>query len=115
MPYYTFLCQNCERDEDMYFRMADVQQTIRCSECGGDMKRMFYAPQISVRQPYVTSHITGDPVEITSAKQEKELCEAHGVTRLMDSESSHIKKPKKTMPTIGQQYQELGRIAVTSK
>lgn len=36
MPIYSFVCPECGNQEDLYYRMADVPETVKCF-CAGDM------------------------------------------------------------------------------
>jgi len=36
MPIYAFVCPECGNQEDLYYKMADVPETIKCF-CAGDM------------------------------------------------------------------------------
>lgn len=48
MPIYEHICHECERTEDVYYKM-DQRPTITCGECGGAMPR-HYTP-VSVVGP----------------------------------------------------------------
>ena len=47
---------------------------------------------ISVRNSFVTKDITGEPVRITSAKEEEKLCNEFGVARYDDYKKSFKEK-----------------------
>lgn len=114
MPTYTYYCKKCNHEEDHIFPMRGTPDRLVHIGCGETMRRIFKAPQVHVRQPYVTSNITGEPVEIRSARQEEDLCNRHGVARIMDGESSVVKKKPNKMPHIAETYQKLGAISVNS-
>ena len=75
---YTARCRDCCREEDFHSSVADRDNTPEC--CNQPMRRILTAPNINPDVDYVTSDITGDPVHITSRRQQRQLCEKHGVT-----------------------------------
>lgn len=57
--------------------------------CGAEMERDYmdeHARHVpSSGFPYVTSNITGSPIEVTDLGHERELCRIHGVTKRDDA------------------------------
>ena len=77
---YEFRCQECKREDTMLMPVADMEAGIAPECCGGKMRKILSLPRINPDVDYVTSDITGDPVHITSRRQQRQLCEKYGVT-----------------------------------
>lgn len=86
MPVYTYICKRCAKASDLVCSIRQRRPKRRRCVCGGTSTRHFTVPQVSFFKPYVTSNITGEPIEISSAGQEDEVCNRHGLARLLDSE-----------------------------
>ena len=129
MPMYTYSCSNdeCNGVDYLVSHMNEHRPTWkRCSLCGKRAHRTYEAPQLAIFHPYVTPDITGSEVEVTSPRQEDELCRRHGVTRLLSTEMtgsrSEIKKKragrwKEAIENLGnfeEQYQKNTAVSVQS-
>lgn len=87
MPFYCWNCEPCsQRDKTFEYKMEPIAPA--CSHCEQAMERDYPAEHsrsvASSGFPYVTSNITGSPVEVTSLGHEKELCRIHGVAKRDD-------------------------------
>jgi len=88
--------------------------TIKCCDCGGRSTRMYYPPRVNTFREYVTANITGEPVLVTSARQEDSLCKKHGVARLTNDEdhpltdrSKLAAQEMKKLPPLREHYQQV--------
>jgi putative FmdB family regulatory protein len=104
MPMYTFECRTCHQQEDRFSRMNEVPEHTTCG-CGGRAVRIFTAPQVHVFQEFVTRHITGTPVRITSRRQETDLCRAHGLETVSANDTWTPKKNSHDLPPLREQYE----------
>ena len=78
MPLYDFQCDSCDKVQEHF---AKMDETTRECICGGLMQRKISTNYfVHGEVDFVTDHITGDPVRITSRKQMDRLCKEHGVT-----------------------------------
>jgi hypothetical protein len=63
----------------------------RCAECGEeghpwwDHETGYKQYSGETSYPYVTTHITGKPIEVTGPGHERELCRIHGVRKRDDA------------------------------
>lgn len=84
MPLYQLQCQSCSVSEEQYLvRHSDPNPA--CRHCAGATERVWQGVQrgaVSVF-PYVTTHLTGKPLEIKDAGHLRQLEKQHGV-RLRD-------------------------------
>lgn len=81
-PCYDFKCSTCNKVEEKW---AGINERQGLCSCGGEQKRLISC-RISLHTDYasrdfVTADLTGEPVRITSRRQENELCKQHSVTR----------------------------------
>ena len=50
MPFYEFVCPNCDRKETFYVTMTDIVNYIPfCNQCKSEMKRIYTAPAIHLK------------------------------------------------------------------
>lgn len=94
MPIYSYICDD-DHIEDCLFAMGRAPKSRTCPFCKKKAGRYYRPPQVSVFKPYVTPHITGEPVEVRSAAHEDSLCEKNGVYRMLDGEQIDINKSKR--------------------
>lgn len=120
MPIYTYECGRCSAQRDLVLHMSEPHpKKIVCEKgCGRRMARIFKPHRISSFTPYVTPHITGEPLAISSARQELAVCKQYGVSRMLDSEVRPKRDKKKemqrsldNMPPMEKTYQEVTRLA----
>jgi len=83
VPLYEYRCLDCGKQEERYAGMEE--KLAECSACKGQMKRLitskFHLHTDYASRDFVTTDLTGEPVRITSRKQERELCKEYGVER----------------------------------
>lgn len=114
MPVYTYVCKKCDEAKDLVCSLSQKRPKRRRCHCGGTSTRVYKLPQISTFKTYVTAHITGNKVEIRSARQEDELCAQHDVARLLDSQvlkdrpAEKAKRKKRALATL-EPFQETYR------
>lgn len=78
MPLYAYICEKCEQQHDLYFRMNDDKpEHPECPYCGGEAYRT-YNHQVNVFQPYVCT-AAGEPFEVVTRQQERDLPHTHGI------------------------------------
>lgn len=41
MPTYTFNCEDCDYEQDIFFKFEDYQETIECPRCKGKFTRVW--------------------------------------------------------------------------
>lgn len=109
-PLYTYKCSYCETEGDDLFNIGEAPRITECPFCGHKRHRVYTAPQISVFKEYVTPHITGQPVCISSRSQEREILERHGLTRVTNDEMNSDMRRKPKLPSLAKMYQEEGKI-----
>jgi hypothetical protein len=87
MPTYQLACRNseCEKEWEAYVPLFSSPNP-KCS-CGAESDRIWRS---SIRKgadtfPYVTTHLTGKPIEITSASHLRSLEKQHGVVNRPDA------------------------------
>lgn len=73
---YDCQCSYCGKIQEIVRKLADREDTPFC--CGERMFIKISAPHVSTVN-FVTSDITGNPVEITSHKQHDKLCKENDV------------------------------------
>lgn len=87
MPIYSFECQNCKHQYDAY--VPRIGATSPCSQCQSETVEKIWTTTVhsSVASafPYITTNITGSPIEIKSAKHLEQVCREHGVTHRPDN------------------------------
>lgn len=111
-PLYTYKCNHCEVEDDDLFNIGEAPRFTECPYCGHKRHRVYTAPQISIFKEYVTPHITGEPVHISSRDQEREILARHGMVRVTNDEMGEPMKKKTKLPSLAKAYQEEGRISV---
>lgn len=107
---YSYECQTCGAVHDHFKYHFEYTKTVECVDCGKTAVRIFLPgrlPQVSTTQPFVTSDITGQPVEITSRKQEMDLCRRYGRLPVGKDEMPGKRRPKAELPPIEDDYQRL--------
>lgn len=80
MPIYHLECGACAHSFERYHqRFSDPNAA--CEKCGGATERVWQDIQRGATQifPYTTTHLTGEPIEIRSAKHLRQLEKQHGV------------------------------------
>jgi putative FmdB family regulatory protein len=103
MPTYTYECA-CGHTFDQVLRMHDYTLEYPCPRCRETARRIYKPIQISVFTPFVTSDITGEPVEISSRRTENALCKEHGVTPVTkDDLTGRRKRPQ---PKLKETFRE---------
>lgn len=86
MPIYQFECEGCKKGFERYLSLRG-EDNPPC-ECGGKTERVW---ALGVRTkgsdvfPYVTTNITGKPIEVTSYAHLKNLCKQHNVVNRSDN------------------------------
>lgn len=116
MPIYGFRCEaDASHTEEHYYPLRESSTPEReCETCKGHMVRDLtvearnHIP--SSGYPYVTSNISGEPIEVKSSAHEAELCKIHGVTKRDDQawiEKMHVGHDWKTGKPI--YYEPSGR------
>lgn len=92
MPIYEAECRACGRRYEWYVALP-VEDTNKCTYCGGDGDRVFsrYAPKFF--SPFVTRNIMpdGSPVEVKSQSQLSSLCNEYKLVHVDDPK--HEPKP----------------------
>ncbi len=85
MPIYAWQCNSCRRESEGYIP-AWNDPNPPC-ECGGTQERIWRVTRHHAASvfPYVTSNITGSPIEITSESHLQSVCKAAGVTPRPDA------------------------------
>lgn len=63
-----------------------------CKACNIDMERVYYAPELQIFKPFVSSDFNGKPIEVTSPNHREALCREHGATL---DKTSNLKPPKR--------------------
>lgn len=77
MPTYDFRCEACEKQEEVFMRLADYK-VPDC--CGQRMKQIISCGIIGDLEPYVDEHMTYEPVLVKSKKHKRELMKEHEVS-----------------------------------
>jgi putative FmdB family regulatory protein len=82
MPIYEYKCLHCGQETQCRNTLSEFRDIISCPKCAGDAKI-----QISLGGqtnfgfvPFVTDHITGEPINITSRQQKKALLKEHNLS-----------------------------------
>ena len=79
MPTYDYRCENCRTEVTLIRRIRDRNESIVCN-CGGIAKRFHkFTKSRDWFRPHINDDITGEPIEITSKKQYRRVCEENGV------------------------------------
>lgn len=81
---YAWQCQKCGKEDEGY--LASYSMADPPCPCGGPRDRIWRVTRHHATSifPYVTSNITGSPVEVTSQSHLDSLCKAAGVTHRPD-------------------------------
>lgn len=99
MPLYGFRCAACSKTHERYFPVRELTPTIEC-DCGQTAERDLTCEARNHvpggTYPYVTTHLNGQPIEVTSAAHLQQLCKQHGKTLRDDAgyieQDMHIEK-----------------------
>jgi len=86
MPLYQLECAKCGNSVERYLALrGDPNPKCEMPDCGGETERVWAGRQRGATSifPYVTTHLTGQPIEIKSASHLRSLEKQHGV-RLRD-------------------------------
>ena len=78
MPYYEFWC-DCGFKQGLIRPISKPPKRLKCSECNSRMYREFKV-NTGIYKSHIEMGFTGQPIEVTSAKQRDALCKEHGVT-----------------------------------
>lgn len=85
MPVYDFVCNGeCQGEREAYVPLT-TSEAPSC--CGLPMDKVF-RPRRSFHKsvfPYVTTHITGKPIDILSESHLQSLCKQHNVRSRPDA------------------------------
>lgn len=88
MPIYGFRCEGCGKTEEHYFSVRDEHPTVVCG-CGKVSERDLMAEARNhipgSAFPYITTNITGKPIEIRSEAHLQEVCKMNGVVPRPDA------------------------------
>jgi hypothetical protein len=77
MPQYKYHCDFCNRDTYKNNRIIKHTSKIKC-ECGHEAFQVFDIPTVITDiTPFVTEHITGKAIEVTSRANRRELLRRH--------------------------------------
>jgi putative FmdB family regulatory protein len=88
MPVYEIQCLNCGKHEDVFRRIAEMNDLPEC--CGTPMSRCLSAPSVMADiQPY-RSMATGEM--ITSRTQHRNHLKSRGLVEIGDQHESHQKQ-----------------------
>lgn len=95
MPTYTYACDYCGAVERPFYHMDDVRPVlVPCPVCEYTMHRVYTPPNLAVFQEYTTANFGGEPVRVSSSRQERDLEQRHGVSRLTSGEMPKKEKPR---------------------
>ncbi len=85
MPIYAWQCSSCSKETEGY--LAKWNDPNPPCECGAAQDRIWRVTRHHASSvfPYVTSNITGAPVEVTSQSHLDSLCKANGVVHRPDA------------------------------
>lgn len=105
MPEYTFRC-DCGHEWNAFQHMSEAKTHLACTRCKGIGRRIFKAPRIAVFQEFVTADITGEPVRISSTRQELDICKRNGVApATSDDLRGNRRKPKISQVPLREDYE----------
>jgi putative FmdB family regulatory protein len=85
MPLYSYACPLCGAERDEYRDVSDRNLELACDECGGDMARMWTAPNFSGDLPCtgwrqnVAGYDEGLDEYVTDASHRKRIMERKGL------------------------------------
>lgn len=85
MPTYNWLCEPCDRGEEAY--VHSFKDSYACSMCEKPMERVWalgVQHRAGSTYPYITTHLNGKPIEVTSSSHLDQLCKQFGVTNRAD-------------------------------
>lgn len=51
MPFYDFQCDKCQKKHTIRLKMKEVEEKQVCSDCGGEMKRIFTSVNFNMGRP----------------------------------------------------------------
>lgn len=85
MPIYAYECKGCQKQFDRYVHYT-TSLNPEC-ECGSPTEKIWRVTRHMAASafPFVTTNITGQPIEVTSPRHLDELCKMHGVTNRPDA------------------------------
>lgn len=85
MPMFEEECNKCGKVIEFYAHPGAPEVQNQC-DCGGVYQRIYSVPRIHIFQEYTSGNIRkdGQPVTVTSAAHERQLCKENGVQK-MDS------------------------------
>lgn len=77
MPNYDFRCESCQKQEEVFMRIADY----KAPECCGKKMNQVLGNYSVVKDvdPYLDENIADKPVWVKSKQHRKQLMKEHGV------------------------------------
>lgn len=84
MPIYSY--DHCEQEIDIYQPLT-TSEAPKCEKCGEPMEKVFRSSNHVPKSvfPYVTTHISGKPIEVKSEAHLQSLCKQYGVRHRPDA------------------------------
>ena len=81
MPIYEYECNNCGVHTTIMSSYDNFVPNHSCKKCrDGTLKNRICAPTLRLDiEPFVTEHITGNPVEVRSRRHKKHLLRENGL------------------------------------
>lgn len=40
MPLYDYQCQECQHQQEEFFKLSDLPETVKCEKCNGEAKKI---------------------------------------------------------------------------
>lgn len=90
MPFYVWSCnEGHEQEVEKTFEHKMEPKAPDCPRCKQSMERDWHLESRrhtpASGYPYVTKNITGQPITVTDASHEAQLCKEHGVAKRDDA------------------------------
>lgn len=80
MPEYKYRCPFCSTEYVRHSLISEHKARIKCGQCGAFAEQVFDAVTLRTDiKPFVTDHITGDPVVVGSRRERDEFLSRHGL------------------------------------
>lgn len=92
MPLYSFRCEHCDREKEIFRKAMSPPKRVVCYPCHKLMYREFTA-RAQKFTPFITEDVTGKPIEMKTAKQRDAILAKHGLT--MDTNKFGGNSPKR--------------------
>lgn len=80
MPIYTYQCQSCKNEFEKYVPYT-TSGDPECGECGEATEKIWKVTRhygSGSTFPFVTKHLNGQPIEVTSESHLQQLCKQYG-------------------------------------